>query len=80
VKKIVYISALLLGLVFVSCQKEEVVPRSQDMTVPVWQGENARGGSNDSGGAGTDISDEDGKGTLKGDGEITDPNLDPDAD
>lgn len=86
-KKVIYISALVLGLVFVSCQKQDVAPTAQEMDAPAWQddanfGESARGitGQSEGTGSTTTSDDGDGKGTVNEDGEITDPNLDPDAD
>lgn len=75
-KKVFYISAILLGLGFVSCQKEDVAPTAQDMEAPVWQ-DAARESSGNAGtpvdtGAGDD-------GSIVNDVDITDPNADPDA-
>lgn len=88
-KKVFYISAVVLGLGFVSCQKQEVTP-AQELDAPVWQeandsDENARSvnsnGSLDSrvGAEDTGLPTDNGNGTVY-DGGITDPNTDPDAD
>jgi len=82
-KKVIYIAAFVLGVAFVSCQKQDVSPNNQEMDAPAWQdgyGDNARGTSSPEGGGATTTTGGDGKGTVTEDGEITDPNLDPDAD
>ena len=67
-KKSIYIAFLLVGLVFVSCQKEDFTPNvKQDNFVP-FQEENARGVDFDSTSDG--ISD---------DGSIVDPDDEEDA-
>ncbi len=67
-KRILYISALLIGLIFVSCRKEEIKPTDRSVC-PDTAGSigKARSGTSDTG-AGT--------GTNTGDGGITDPNDD----
>jgi hypothetical protein len=88
-KKVIYISTIILGLGFVSCQKQDISPVSQEMEAPVWQeasdnGENARsvndgnlrGGPEDTG-VPIDPTGNNGGGGLSGDGEITDPMYDP---
>lgn len=88
-KKVFYISAVVLGLGFVSCQKQEVTP-TQELEAPVWQDandsdENARAinTNNNSdwrvGAEDTGMPTGNGSGTVT-DGGITDPNTDPDAD
>lgn len=72
-KKVIYISTIVLGLGFVSCQKQEVAPSSQEMEVPVWQN-GAREGCDD---PSTPVINDDG--SIIDDTDITDPNLDPDA-
>lgn len=73
-KKVFYISAVILGLGFVSCQKQELAP-AQELEAPEWEefdsGTSARGAADDNG------SPTDNGGTVIDDG-ITDPNGDPD--
>lgn len=88
-KKVFYISAVILGLVFVSCQKQELTP-AQELEVPEWQeapdnSENARTtNSNNNSDARVGADDTGlptGDGTIDNGGEITDPNNnDPDED
>jgi len=83
-KKVFYISAIILGLGFVSCQKQDVTPNSQEADAPEWQdvfegSENARGSGSGSEGDGTGMD----PGTtdppvLEEDGDITDPEHDDD--
>lgn len=77
-KKIIIISLTVIGLGFVSCQKENITPSSSDsLTLPSW--ENARTGDDednpeggdDTIGAVTDPNEDQ-------DGPITDPNEDQD--
>lgn len=80
-KKIIYISAITLGLGFVSCQKQDVTPNAQELEAPSWEsvtngGENERGGVPSTPDVPTSTNG-DGKGSGV---EITDPNMDPDAD
>ncbi len=88
-KKVFYISAVILGLGFVSCQKQEIAP-AQELEAPLWQDapdsdENARtsNSNNDSdarvGAEDTGLPTDNGDGTVF-DGGITDPNSDPDED
>ncbi len=87
-KKVIYISAVVFGLSFVSCQKQQINPASEDVEIPTWDSgsENARGTSgatSKEGPENTGVILPD-PGTSQGggpndDGEITDPNADPDA-
>lgn len=86
-KKVIYISTIILGFGFVSCQKQEATPAPQEMEAPVWQeasdsGENSRsnggterGGPEDTG-VPIDPTGNNGGG-LSGDEDITDPMHDP---
>ncbi|GAB5416526.1 MAG: hypothetical protein Crog4KO_08880 [Crocinitomicaceae bacterium] len=76
-KKVIYISAIVLGLGFVSCQKQEIAPASQEMEAPIWQ-DGAREGDGSTGSP-IDTSNGTEDGSIMDDTEITDPNLDPDA-
>lgn len=81
-KKVIYISAVILGLVFVSCQKQELTP-AQELEAPVWQeapdsNENARS-ANTNNSLDARVGAED-TGLPTDNGEITDPNADPDED
>jgi len=88
VKKVFYISAVILGLGFVSCQKQEIAP-AQELEAPEWQeapdsDENART-SNPNNDSDERVGAEDtGLPTDDGSGGITDPNPngpgDPDED
>lgn len=79
---------MFAGLIFASCQKEEVTTAPAEMQVPVWDSgaDNQRGSNTD--GSQNKEGDDDGSGTLSNPGtpsgsstdvEITDPNSDPDA-
>jgi hypothetical protein len=89
VKKVIYISAVILGLGFVSCQKQEITP-AQELDAPVWHEapdseENARSSNSNNnsdarvGGDDQGMPTDNGDGTVF-DGGITDPNTDPDED
>ncbi|MFT6502769.1 MAG: hypothetical protein ACJASQ_002900 [Crocinitomicaceae bacterium] len=68
-KKIFIISLTVIGLGFVSCQKENIAPNSSNnLELPAW--ENARAGGDEEGSEGGD------ENTI---GAITDPNEDQDA-
>ncbi|NRA13389.1 MAG: hypothetical protein HRT57_15700 [Crocinitomicaceae bacterium] len=77
-KKIIIISLTVIGLGFVSCQKENIEPNSaESLVVPAWE-QSARSGGDDGSegdcdviGAITDPNDDQ-------DGPITDPNDDQD--
>ena len=75
-KKVIYISAIVFGFGFVSCQKQDITPAPQEMEVPVWQ-ENARGGDENPG-TPIDNGNQNENGAVE-EVEITDPNIDPDA-
>lgn len=67
-KRIIIISLTVIGLGFVSCQKENIAPNSSDsVELPTW--ESARSGDDDDDSEGGDD-------TI---GAITDPNEDQDA-
>lgn len=80
-KRILYIALFLVGIVAVSCTKQEIIPVSDDLkNAPVWvicedtkpsNGSNGKSANN-----GNDIIDD---GTDDGTG-ITDPNEDTDGD
>lgn len=82
-KKVFYISAVILGLAFVSCQKQEPTP-AQELEMPEWQeapdtSENARS-SNSNNNSDARVGANDNGLPTGSDGEITDPNSDPDED
>ena len=82
-KKVIYISFLFAGLMFASCQKEDIGP-STERTAPVWESGSCTE-HDSSQRVGQDDNDEipstggDTKGSTNRDIEITDPNADPDA-
>jgi hypothetical protein len=88
VKKVFYISALILGLAFVSCQKQEIAP-AQELEAPVWQeapgiNETPRAINSNNNSDHRVGADDTGLPTDDGSGGITDPNPngepDPDED
>ncbi|MBL1281424.1 MAG: hypothetical protein COA33_014190 [Fluviicola sp.] len=76
--KLIYISAIILGLAFVSCTKQEIVPVSDNtQDVPVWEVQQTilhdDGDTHNIDGSVSPADD----GSRNGD--ITDPNNDPDG-
>jgi len=49
-KKILYISLLLIGVLAVSCEKQEFVPTSDSQELPKWDEEKSRSVDGDEGG------------------------------
>ncbi|HIP31209.1 MAG TPA: hypothetical protein EYG86_00460 [Crocinitomicaceae bacterium] len=75
--KTVYISIICIGLIFASCQKETIVPVGDvNAEVPTWNLEKELEQHDDSA-TNPDIVDPENEETL--DGDITDPNNDPDG-
>lgn len=76
-RKVYYISILTIAVLFASCQKQEIVPVSNEaLTVPTWE-DNAKsdtGGGDNNGPTHGNTGDDSGL-----TGEITDPNNDPDG-
>ena len=48
-KKILYISLLLIGALAVSCEKQEFVPTNDAQELPKWDGEKLRSSEEDGG-------------------------------
>lgn len=85
-KKFIYISLLALGLFATSCSKEEVVMNNADIgAVPTWDNPSSeKKGESEIEGAGGDSvvvgeTDTEEAGSTPNDGDITDPNNDPDG-
>ena len=77
--RILYISIAIIGLVLVSCSKQEIAPNSTNtLEVPTWSDER----STESEGDDTHVDDptiDDANDNGNDDGAITDPNNDPDG-
>lgn len=70
-----YLLLFVAGLFFVSCQKQSFSPISDGAEVPVWQDDSENMRVIEGGEITTDEEDEEDP-----NGEITDPNSDPDGD
>lgn len=87
-KKVIYISAVAFGLSFVSCQKQDIQPTTGASEIPAWDsgsdnarssGSTSKGGPSDTGVIIPGPGGSQGTSGTNTDGEITDPNSDPDA-
>lgn len=83
-KNFIYISLLSLGLFATSCTKEEIVMTNTDLdVVPTWENTEKKGGPMTDGSGEDGVVGESGTGGTGGvtpiDGDITDPNNDPDG-
>ncbi len=73
--KLLYISVIIIGLVLVSCSKQEIVPNpTNTKEIPTWSNERSSFSDDDDSNVG-DLTIDDGS----DDGGITDPNNDPDG-
>jgi len=73
--KLLYISVIIIGLVLVSCSKQEIVPNpTNTKEIPTWSNERSFSDDDDDSNVGDPTSDD-----GSDDGGITDPNNDPDG-
>jgi len=74
--KLLYISVIIIGLVLVSCSKQEIVPNpTNTKEIPTWSNERSSFSDDDDDSNVGDPTSDDGS----DDGGITDPNNDPDG-
>ena len=77
--KLLYISVIIIGLVLVSCSKQEIVPNpTNTKEIPTWSNERSSFSDDDDSNVG-DPTIDDGSDDGSDDGGITDPNNDPDG-